>query len=64
LIFFTNKKDLVKKINYFKNNKTIAKKFAMNAYKKYHNYFNSEKICSFMLYKAGLGKKQNFFWAL
>jgi glycosyltransferase involved in cell wall biosynthesis len=64
LVFFTNKQDLVKKINYFKNNEPIAKEFAMNAYKKYHKYFSSEKVCSFMLYKAGFGKKQNFFWVL
>ena len=62
LVFFSSKSDLVKKINFFKKNEHMAKIYAKNAYKKYHKYFNTEKVCTFMLYKVGLCKKVKFYW--
>ena len=62
LVFFSGINDLIKKINFFKNNEDLAIKYAENAYKKYHKFLNSEQVCRFMLSKTGHSKKTKFLW--
>ena len=62
IVFFDGKSDLVKKINFFKENDHLARRYAKNAHKKYHKFFNTENICSFMLSKTGLSNKNKFYW--
>ena len=62
LVFFSSKEELVNKINFFKRHENLAKKYAENAYKKYHKNFSSEKICLYMLYKSGFSNKSFFYW--
>ena len=62
LVFFSGINDLIKKINFFKNNEYLARKYAENGYKKYHKFLNSEQVCRFMLSKTGHSKKTKFLW--
>ena len=62
IIFYKNKNDLIKKILFFKKNDTLAKKYAKNAYHKYHKYFNTKEICSYILSECGLTKRKKFYW--
>ena len=62
IVFYKNKNDLIKKILFFKKNDTLAKKYAKNAYHKYHKYFNTKEICSYILSECGLTKRKKFYW--
>lgn len=62
IIFYKNKNDLINKINFFKNNEHLAKKYAKNAYQKYHKHFNAKEVCSYILSKCNLIKRKKFYW--
>ena len=62
IIFYKNKIDLIKKILFYKKNDALAKKYAKNAYQKYHKHFNSKEVCSYILAKSNLIKRRKFYW--
>lgn len=62
IIFYKNKNDLINKINFFKKNDHLAKKYARSAHQKYHKYFNSKEVCSYILSECNLIKRKNFYW--
>ena len=62
LVFYKNKLDLLKKINFFKNNPKISNLYAKRAWLRYHRDFNSKKICDFILSKLDLSHSKNFTW--
>ena len=62
IIFYKNKNDLINKINFFKKNDSLAKKYAKNAHQKYHKHFNSKEVCSYILSKCSLIKRKKFYW--
>jgi len=49
LINFKNKRDLIKKINFFLKNEKIRIKLAKNLYNKYHNLYSSKNILKYIL---------------
>lgn len=53
LVFFKNNKDLCNKIIFFKNNDNLRKKYAKNAYLKYHKYFNNIVVTKFIVNSLG-----------
>lgn len=62
IVFYKNKDDLIKKILFFKKNEILAKKYAKNAYIKYHKYFNAKEVCSYILSECDLIKRKKFYW--
>ena len=62
LVFYKNKLDLLKKINFFKNNPKISNLYAKRAWLRYHRDFNSKIICDFILSKLDLSHSKNFTW--
>jgi hypothetical protein len=62
VVFFSNKKDLIDKINYFSTNDKIRIKFAKAAYKKYHKHMNNLVITNYILKCVGLNNSKNPFW--
>ena len=62
IIFYKNKIDLVNKVLFFKKNDVLAKKYAKNAYYKYHKHFNSKEVCSYILSKSNLSRRKKFYW--
>ena len=62
IIFYKNKIDLIKKILFYKKNDALAKKYAKNAYQKYHKHFNSKEVCSYILAESNLIKRRKFYW--
>ena len=62
IIFYKDKNDLINKINFFKKNDHLAKKYAKNAHQKYHKHFNAEEVCSYILSKCNLSKRKKFYW--
>jgi len=62
IVFYKNKNDLIKKILFYKKNDILAKKYAKNAYQKYHKYFNAKEICSYILSECDLIKRKKFYW--
>ena len=62
IIFYKNKNDLINKINFYKKNDHLAKKYAKSAHQKYHKHFNSKEVCSYILSKCNLIKRKKFYW--
>tara|TARA_A100001011_G_scaffold304969_1_gene319426 strand:+ start:817 stop:2922 length:2106 start_codon:yes stop_codon:yes gene_type:complete len=63
VVFYKDKKDLLKKIFKYKNSDLLRNKIAFNGMKKYHTYMNSEKIAEFLINKTfSINKNQKFFW--
>ncbi len=62
-IYYKNTNDLVKKINFYKNNITKMKKIAKNGMNFYNKYYNSTLVSQFILdYTLNSKKKFNYLW--
>ncbi len=61
VVFFNNKKDLVKKIRFFLKNNKLRKKIAMEGCKKYHKKFNNINVARYILSELDI-KKYNINW--
>ncbi len=62
VIFFKNKKDLLKKIIFYLKNDKLRIKIAKNGCEKYHKKYNNIEVTKFMLSELGFGKyKKNWF---
>ena len=62
VVFFKNKKDLLKKIIYYLENDKIRIKIAKNGCNKYHKKYNNIQVTKYILAKLGFGKfKNNWF---
>ena len=63
VIFYKNIKDLIIKINKYKNANKLRNKIAKNGMKKYHKYMNSKIISRFMINKTfNINNNEKFFW--
>ena len=62
VVFFSNKKDLINKINYYSSNDKIRIKFAKSAHKKYHAHMNNLIISNYILNSVNLIDTKNPFW--
>ncbi len=61
-IFFNNKEDLIKKINFYLKNDKIRKRIAKNGCEKYHKKFSNIKVAKFILSELKLSEnKINWF---
>ena len=62
VIFFNDKLDLVKKINYYLDNEKLRKKIAENGRNNYHRKFNNLILVDYILSKLNFNKKKiNWF---
>ena len=52
VIFYENLEDLSEKLNYFKKNDNLRKKYAKNGKEKYFKYFNSTIIGDYIISKS------------
>jgi len=62
-VFYKNLDDLSEKLNYFKNNSNLRKKYAMNGKKKYFDYFDSTIIAKYIIAKSfDINIKKPLIW--
>ena len=61
MVFYNNINDLSEKILKFKKDTKLAKKIAKKGYIKYHKYFNSKEIASYIIDRT-FGFNSKFFW--
>ena len=62
VIFYKNKKDLIKKIKYYNANNKQRIKIAKSGYKKYHKNMNNKIISNYILNSVGLINLKKPFW--
>ena len=63
VIFYSNIKDLSKKIIKYKNSDILRNKIAKKGMIKYHKYMNSKLVAEFMINKSfDINHKKKFFW--
>jgi hypothetical protein len=63
VVFYSNVKDLTKKIIKYKNSDKLRSKVAKNGMIKYHKYMNSKLVAEFMINKSfDFNYKKKFFW--
>jgi glycosyltransferase involved in cell wall biosynthesis len=63
VVFYKSINDLSKKINYYKNNKTLRNKIAKKGKEKYLKHLNSSSIASYIINKAmNFKNKEKFIW--
>jgi len=62
IVFFKNKKDLVKKIRFYTLNDKIRSKIAELGYKKYHKYMNNLIVTNYILDCCNLIKFKKPYW--
>ena len=60
VVFFNNKKDLLKKIIYYLENDKIRRRIARNGCKKYHQKFNNVEVTKYMLVRLWYFKNNWF----
>ena len=62
IIYFNDKKDLVKKIIYYSQNDKLRKKIAKNGYLKYHKHFSNKIVTDYICGEVELSKKIKPIW--
>jgi spore maturation protein CgeB len=62
VVYFKNKKDLLKKITFYNLNDKERVKIAKSGYKKYHKFMNNKIISKYIMACVKLEKIQNPFW--
>lgn len=62
VVYYKNKKDLLKKIEFYKNNDKARIKIAKAGHAKYHNHMNNLVITNYILKCVGLNNSKNPFW--
>ena len=63
VVFYSNIKDLSKKIIKYKNSDILRNKIAKKGMIKYHKYMNSKLVAEFMINKSfDINHKKKFFW--
>ena len=62
VVYYKNKKDLIKKIKYYSQNDSIRSKIAKLGYQKYHKHMNNILITKYMISCLGLVSINRPFW--
>ena len=62
VIFYKNKKDLIKKLNYYNTNHRQRIKIAKSGHEKYHKHMNNLVISNYILKSVGLLNIKNPLW--
>ncbi len=63
VIYYNNLNDLIKKINFYKNNPNKARLIASIGRKEYFNKFNSNIICKYIIEKTfKIKSKRKYYW--
>ena len=62
VIFYKNKKDLIKKIKYYSINDKIRKRIAKLGHNKYHKFMNNKIVANYILKCSGLIKFKDPYW--
>ena len=63
VIYYNNLNDLIKKINFYKNNPNKARLIASIGRKEYFNKFNSNIICKYIIDKSFNNKSNyKYYW--
>lgn len=63
LVFYSSAEELIEKIKFFRSNDELARKFASNAWKKGHEYYNSALIVRYMIEIVhGQKPSHNYQW--
>ena len=65
VIYFNNKKDLVKKLIKYINNENLRMKIAKSGYRKYHQFMNNVLVSRYIISKTGLVKSnKRYLWEI
>jgi len=62
IIYYSNKKDLVKKILFYSQHDSLRSQIAKKGYLKYHKYFSNKIIANYICGETGLSRKINPIW--
>jgi len=62
IVFYKDKKDLIKKLKYYNKNNKQRIKIAKAGYEKYHKHMNNMIVSNYILKTAGLINTKNPFW--
>jgi spore maturation protein CgeB len=62
VIFYKNKKDLIKKLDYYNTNHKQSIKIAKSGHEKYHKHMNNLVISNYILKSVGLLNIKNPIW--
>ena len=62
IVYYSNKKDLVKKIIFYSKNNKLRAEIAKKGYHKYHKYFSNVVVTKYICGEVGMSKKINTIW--
>ena len=62
IVFYNNKKDLIKKLKHYSSNDKKRIKMAKSSYVKYHKHMNNLIVSNYILNISGLIKCKKPFW--
>jgi hypothetical protein len=62
VIYYSNKKDLAKKILFYSQHDRLRSQIAKRAYLKYHKHFSNKIVANYICAESGLSQKNNPIW--
>ena len=62
IIYYSNKKDLAKKILFYSKHDHLRSKIAKKGYLKYHSHFNNKIVADYICGETGISKKTSPIW--
>ena len=62
VVYYKNKKDLINKIKFYKNNDKARIKVAKSGYYKYHKFMSNKIISKYIMSCVNLDKTKKLFW--
>ena len=62
VIYYSDKKDLVKKILFYSEHDRLRSQIAKKGYLKYHKYFSNKIVANYICGETGLSQKTNPIW--
>ena len=62
VVYYKDKKDLLKKIKFYNENEKARIKIAKSGYNKYHKFMNNKIISKYIMNCSGLDKSKKPFW--
>jgi hypothetical protein len=62
VIYYSNKKDLAKKILFYSQHDRLRSQIAKKGYLKYHSHFNNKIVADYICGETGISKKTSPIW--
>ena len=62
IVYYNNRKDLVKKIIFYSKNDKLRSKIAKKGYHKYHKYFSNKIVANYIAGEVGITKEIKPIW--